>query len=318
MADHDGGYKSLFAHARMVEDLLRGFVHEPWIDDLDFSSLERCEGSYVSEKFRRFEQDMVWRIQWKRSRTDAARSEPPGLYVYLLLEFQSQVDGFMALRMLTYLSLFYQDLMKRRELTPSGKLPPVLPLVLYNGKQRWTAPREVADLIEEVPGGLAAYRPSLRYLLLDEGEYPESELELPENLAAALFRLEQSRDWDEAQTLIGGLAPRMREPSQGNLRRAFEEWLAKVLLPSRFPKERIPEWTKLEGSQTMLRESVLEWTREWREEGEQKLLLRQLERKFGALDAAARRRIENAEEEQLVTWGENLLSAETLEDVFAS
>ena len=57
----------------MVEDLLRGFVKEPWIDDLDFSSLERCEGSYISEKYRRFEQDMVWRIQWIKPPTDAAR-----------------------------------------------------------------------------------------------------------------------------------------------------------------------------------------------------------------------------------------------------
>ena len=47
-----------------------------------------------------------------------------------------------------------------------SKLPPVLPVVLYNGEPRWTAAEDVKDLIEEVPGGLAKYRPTVRYLLL--------------------------------------------------------------------------------------------------------------------------------------------------------
>ena len=37
--DHDHSYKLLFSHAEMVADLLRGFVHEDWVAQLDFSSL---------------------------------------------------------------------------------------------------------------------------------------------------------------------------------------------------------------------------------------------------------------------------------------
>ncbi len=39
MAKHDGSYKNLFSHARMVEDLLKGFVQEEWVENLDFSTL---------------------------------------------------------------------------------------------------------------------------------------------------------------------------------------------------------------------------------------------------------------------------------------
>jgi len=38
--EHDASYKLLFSHARMVEDLLRGFIHEPWVHELDFTTLE--------------------------------------------------------------------------------------------------------------------------------------------------------------------------------------------------------------------------------------------------------------------------------------
>lgn len=38
--NHDQSYKLLFSHAEMVADLLRGFVHEDWVQQWDFTSLE--------------------------------------------------------------------------------------------------------------------------------------------------------------------------------------------------------------------------------------------------------------------------------------
>jgi len=37
---HDGIYKQLFSHPQMVEALLRGFVHEDWVEHLDLATLE--------------------------------------------------------------------------------------------------------------------------------------------------------------------------------------------------------------------------------------------------------------------------------------
>jgi hypothetical protein len=48
---HDPGYKLLFAHARMVEDLLRGFVPEAWVRGLDFATLERVSTSTVRPRW---------------------------------------------------------------------------------------------------------------------------------------------------------------------------------------------------------------------------------------------------------------------------
>lgn len=52
---------------------------------------------------------------------------------------------------------------------------------------------DVAELVEDVPGGLERYRPGLRYCLLDEMRLARSELESVRNLAAALFRLRSAR-----------------------------------------------------------------------------------------------------------------------------
>ena len=62
--EHDASYKLLFSHARMVEDLLRGFVHEAWVRDVDFTTLERVSDSQISDDLRSRRDDLVWRVRW--------------------------------------------------------------------------------------------------------------------------------------------------------------------------------------------------------------------------------------------------------------
>ena len=84
---HDPGYELLFSHARMVEDLLRGFVPEDWGQGLDFTSLEKVSASTVSDDLRERDNDVIWRVRW-----NGPHGEGHWLYVYLMLEFQSRVD----------------------------------------------------------------------------------------------------------------------------------------------------------------------------------------------------------------------------------
>ena len=65
------------------------------------------------------------------------------LYVLVLLEFQSTVDRTMAVRVLAYTALLYQDLLR----TTAEPLPPVLPIVLHHRPGRWTAAVEVAGVL---------------------------------------------------------------------------------------------------------------------------------------------------------------------------
>ncbi|WP_350282773.1 Rpn family recombination-promoting nuclease/putative transposase [Nitrosomonas sp.] len=61
--DHDHGYKLLFSHAEMVADLLRGFVREEWVHELDYSTLEKINGSYISDDLRERQDDIIWRLR---------------------------------------------------------------------------------------------------------------------------------------------------------------------------------------------------------------------------------------------------------------
>ncbi|HZV65527.1 MAG TPA: Rpn family recombination-promoting nuclease/putative transposase, partial [Telluria sp.] len=108
--DHDTGYRQLFAHPELVRDLLAGFTSFACFRNLDALAFERVNASYVSERDSQRHDDMVWRV----------RLDDEWLYVYLLLEFQSASDRWMALRMQVYLGLLYQDLVKQHRLSPQG------------------------------------------------------------------------------------------------------------------------------------------------------------------------------------------------------
>ena len=56
---HDNSYKLLFSHPEMVADLLKAFVKAEWVNDCDFSTLERVSSSYVSDDLRDREDDMI-------------------------------------------------------------------------------------------------------------------------------------------------------------------------------------------------------------------------------------------------------------------
>ncbi len=127
---------------------------------------------------REREDDIIWKVPFRDD----------WVYVYLLIEFQSTVDQYMALRLLTYIGLLYQDLLKTKQIPSGAKLPPVFPVVLYNGRKPWDAPLRIEDLIQEVKGGLSKYRPLFQYLIVDEHAYQDTELPAY-NLVSAIFRL---------------------------------------------------------------------------------------------------------------------------------
>ncbi|ALG67928.1 Rpn family recombination-promoting nuclease/putative transposase [Beggiatoa leptomitoformis] len=250
---HDTSYKLLFSYPEMVKDLLTGFVHEKWVENVDFNTLEPYKTDFISEKFHSRNDDLIWRVRYQEN----------WLYIYIILEFQSSIDDFMAIRLWVYIGLLYQHLIKTEKLNRHDKLPPVLPLVLYNGNQRWNAPISLDSLIHPAPEGLAQYRPQLHYLLIDELAYQDAELSPLKNLVAALFRMENSRNHEQADTIIveviKALADWLDSPEQAGLKRAFVAWLKQIYLPRHLPNTPMPVINELEEVRIMLEERVQQW-----------------------------------------------------------
>ena len=308
---HDASYRRLFAHKPMIEDLLRNFARGPWLERFDFDSLEPVPTHQVAEKLEQRQEDMIWRLRYQGPLADEEEPSEPAswFYVYVLVEFQSSVDRFMALRMLVYVGLLYQHLVRQKDLTENRQLPPVLPIVLYNGGRSWSAPTQLADLIADAEG-LDSFRPRFEFLLLDEGRILRERLESLDSPVAAMFEIEQSHDPGELTRVVDKLCRLLADEELAEVRRDFATWLKRLIVPARFAEFELTELEQLEEFRVMIEERVKEWTRQWEAEGYQrgiedgleKALRAQMELKFGSLAATWSRRLESASPEQLKSW----------------
>ena len=227
----------------------------------------------------------------------------------------------MALRVMVYTGLLYQDLIKQKQIAEKGKLPPVFPIVIYNGEKRWSAARNINELIQEVPGGLQAYLPSQRYHLLDEGRTAPN---ADNNRISDIIALERGLNPAQLQELISQMTEQLKGDQNRELRRAFTVWINRVVLKRLVPETEIPEVNELSEVKEMLAERVTQWTEEWKQQGMQqgmqqgegRMLLRQLMRRFGLVSPEIQKRLQSATTEQLEHWAENFVDAEKIEEVF--
>ncbi len=287
-AKHDASYKGFFAQRRTVTDTLLGAAHE-LARHLDFSTLERLPASFVTEHLGQRHADMVWRIQTTKAQW---------LYVLVLLEFQSTIDRRMALRMTDYTIRVLRGL-SRDELGSRGEYPVVLPIVVYNGEQRWTAAKDIRDLFGPVPQELLGYMPRHRYLLINVQAIDPSALPR-ENVLAMIARMEQASTPAAVQELVAPLADLLRQISEPELAETFRAWIKLVLL-RRFGSKGRELTRKLEkeeeGQMTTLLDRARKWGEErdqlWLEkgiergriEGERELVHRMVARRFGSRTA---------------------------------
>ena len=173
--EHDMRYKKLFSNVKLVKELFESFVNVPFVKELDFDNAEKIDKSFVSENFTEKESDIIYRVKHKDR----------DVYIFLLIEFQSTVDKFMAVRMLRYILELYSYIIEEKK---PDKLPAVFPLMLYNGDKKWTAPLLIEELIDiNIP---LEYVPSFRYFKIAENEFDKEYLQEIKNAIAALFYVE--------------------------------------------------------------------------------------------------------------------------------
>jgi len=174
---HDYGYKKFFSNPKALEYLLKSFVDEQWVHDIDYSKIIQLDKSFFGKGFIKRESDLIFRVPCNNK----------DFYLFIIMEFQSTVDRFMSLRFLRYLCEFYEHLIQT---TKTKCLPSVFPILLYNGNRKWTAPDDIKDLIEQRIS--SKYIPSFSYYKIAENEYTKEFLLKIENIVSALFYLENS------------------------------------------------------------------------------------------------------------------------------
>ena len=249
---HDTAWKLLFSFPEMVRDLLAGFVPPEWVSDLDLSAPTRHPEGQVTDDARERHPDRVWEVGMR----DRSGS------VLVTLEFQSTVDRTMAVRVLVYTAMLYQDRLRRS----SAELPPVLPIVVYYGPGEWTAEEAVAGLCTAPGASRAPCQPAQRHFVLDVGRYTGPLPEGP-NWMAALVRLARPPDPEVVAAELCEISERWPESKYDSLLDAILTWLGQVHFPMHSIKLEIPKLANVREAVAMLHQVGVDWSAKLKAEG---------------------------------------------------
>lgn len=324
---HDALFKAVFGHAPRAAAQLRAVLPEALARRIDFSSLRLLPGSFVSERLRGTQSDLLF----------GARCGDRPLYLYVLFEHQSRTDPLMVLRLLGYVArILERHVETSRGRGPSLPLPLVLPVVLHHGTTPWRAATTMHELFGTNLAALpevAPYVPGFAFLLDDLGAVSDDaivERQLDDFTSLALWALRDARR--PAQLLRSlarwaAVAGRLAEQNTAALELIFryvllvapELELASILDTLRTYAPGTEEQMATIGERLIAQGRVegeargrVEGEARGRVEGVRRILSHQLERKFGALPEGARSRLESASEQELLAWSERLLVADSL------
>ncbi len=300
---HDSGYKRLLSNRTIFRQLVETFVNEEWVHSLDFDTSEPLDKSFISEHYKETESDLIFKIQ----------GHDREVYIYILIEFQSTVDKFMALRVLNYITNFYMDYIANN--SDVKKLPAVFPIVLYNGVAPWTAPVNLSELIEQTPP-LGRFALDFEYFLIAENEFSKEQLLNIRNIVAILFLAESHYDIEVLKTELVNLFSSERDKEAVSL---FLNWIKQLAIHGRIDpddyqsleyqyrsKEEVTTMLVSaleEDRQKVFQSGLLEGKEEGRLEGKQEGLLEG--KQEGLLEGEQKGRIEGKQEGRIEEKIEN-------------
>jgi predicted transposase/invertase (TIGR01784 family) len=277
--------------------------------------------TFLTQSLQRKHADCIWEIPL---------GGHPGHSVFVLVEFQSSVDPTMAARMNSYAALLHLHLTDTRP--RARRWPPLLlPLVIYNGQPRWSAPIR----LQEPPAlpswpALAHFQLHSAFHLLDLGhdELPSPESQ-PDNLALTLLHMEQAslqRHTERVGDLFDILQRQLEHHPQAlALRRAFLTFFHAVLI-HRGATLTTQRFESLQEAKTMFATFVDASLERGREQGLQEGLsqgrletaLKLLHLKFGASEEQWRPRLETLSADQVQDIILRAAMASSLDELFGA
>ncbi|WP_244427206.1 Rpn family recombination-promoting nuclease/putative transposase [Gordonia amarae] len=288
---------------------------------IDFNDMVLQEGTFVDENLRHRQTDVLFKTTVQED--DA--------YVYVVIEHQSTPDPLMAFRMLQYQVRIWDRHVKQHTIRPGQRpLPLIIPVVIYQGRRRWTAPTDIADLLD-INDSLGAAAdgliPHASYLLDDLTTVSDAALRARPLTTAARITfvfLTKAPEDPNAIRWLPEWTDHINQLDSSRLEALFQY----LVVVSTTQVEDIIRYTATVGPEAeeaaMNTADVLraEGRAEGRAgalaEGRAGLLIELLTAKFGDVDTDTRERVARANTEQISQWSARLvLGADTLEQIFA-
>ena len=186
---HDKYFKFNLSVKSNAVDFFTNYFPEEILNLTDFDTLEISKDSFVDEELKEYFSDIIYTV-------NIAGSDS---YIYILFEHKSYNDSLPVLQTLKYIISIWELHLKRNEIKDkykTKKLPIVLPVLLYHGKEKLSSGEQLTDSMEGPVKELAQFIPDFKTLVYDLSDYSDDELKGNAALRVVLLMLKHIFDDD--------------------------------------------------------------------------------------------------------------------------
>lgn len=307
------------ANIRVARDFFEHHLSDDLKSKIDLSALAIQDGSFVDAELKNNSTDIVYKVPLLTGEDG---------YLYVLVEHQSEPDYWLPFRLWIYVSRILERY--RKQHPHARKLPLVVPIVFYTGKLVYPYSTDLLSLFSEnnalvVQGLLGPHR------LIDISQFSDEEISGHSWSGLMEMLLKHAKQRDSItllkQIMRLFIVPLWHEPGADNYITSMLNYLLDQgeteniksffsVVQTEMPgegrvmsiAEKLKQWGREEGVQQGMQQGM--------QQGEAVIILRLLERRFGQVPLLYVNRIKKANEETLFRWGEKILSACTLSEVF--
>lgn len=303
MAEKDNAFRRMLGDKELFLRFIRRYLRHD-IPDVDPEDVNLENTTFIPADLREKRSDVVYRI--RRGGQEA--------YVYILIEHQSRVDYLMPWRLLSYMVRLWERCVQEESRAARRKdflLPPIVPVVFYEGEAAWTAARRFSKKVRD-SATFRGYVPEFEYRLVSlRDERTEDLMTDPDALSGLLYvaRPFKSEDVHEVVERIRHLLSVFPDDEALLLARHLRGYFGAYAVREGLDMDAFPEETSdREGAEMMLtyiEKEIRRLKTEGREEGWQDGLLtgREEGREAGQFEmgiAVALAMLENGEPEEKI------------------
>jgi len=263
-APHEGLFLKVFKDKENTKHFLRQHLPQGVVDHADLDSLYLENVSYLDDNLRKHFSDLVFSVRIGEEEFSAAK-------VYLLFEHKSSPEPLVGMQVLRYMALQWKEMYDQGQIV-GGKLPPIIPIVIYQGRGAWQARASFHDLVEMPSEAFKEFVPDFSFAFFNIGKVDEEKVQ--ENIVLKFYvAIIKALDSPELRELLPQLTQGLYETLEQRTALEYIEIFFKYLTKATEAVDR-EDYAKAlgnlpEGGDKIMTTLAEEWKQEGREEGEQ-------------------------------------------------
>ncbi len=238
----DNGARLIFDDPILCAEFLRGYVGIDLLKNVQPEDIED-----ISDKFF-----PLWQEGRESDSVKRIRLPDKELYLIAIVEHQSRVYYDMPFKLLRYIVLVLTDYEREQEKLQKGitktkdfKYPPILPIVYYEGTERWTAVRSFHErtALSDV---LGRYIPDFEYLVVPIVNYSDQEIiEKEDELSLIMLvnKLKSTADFEKLKNIPPEYFEKLSEKTPEYLLKLIGKIISVFLARLNIPRKEIGEFT---------------------------------------------------------------------------